>query len=257
MTWQPWRTIEDRILREHYPRLGPTGCVPLLSGRTALAIYQRAHAKLGLATQSRLTYKSTEQIDKLIADTYHNRTDKGAVSALAKRIGFPLWWVTRRARNLGLVVPRFKEADWSTTETDLLHKHAHKAPEVIRRIFLKHGFRRSATAIIVKRKREHLDIHDPERYTATQLSHLMGVDAKVVIRWISHGLLEATRRGSQRTPQQGGDMYCIHNLDLRRFIFANPVCVDLRKVDRYWFLDLMRGAGDRAAAVRTPTEPVA
>ncbi len=44
---------------------------------------------------------------------------------------------------------------------------------------------------------------------------------------------------SERTPQQGGDVYLIHESAVRRFIIENPMGFDLRKVDQLWFLDLI------------------
>ncbi len=46
----------------------------------------------------------------------------------------------------------------------------------------------------------------------------------------SAGHLKAKRRWTERTEQQGGDTYLIHEKDVRRFILKHPTEIDLRKV---------------------------
>lgn len=98
------------------------------------------------------------------------------------------------------------------------------------------GFSRSATAIHLKIKR--MRFKSGPWYTATSLASAFGVDSHQVTRWIHTGLLAARRRGSARTPQQGGDMWFITENDVIRFIRDNPAAYDLRKVSQSWFLDL-------------------
>jgi hypothetical protein len=85
--------------------------------------------------------------------------------------------------------------------------------------------------------------------SAHQTAECFGVDAKTVTRWISLGLLRADRRGTERVAEQGGDMWFIREKYLRRFVLENLNQVDLRKVDKYWFVDLITGgdSGQTAA----------
>lgn len=239
-----WTTAEEQILREHYPRGGLTACLPLLPNRSHAAIYVHAHS-LGLhykpaqAGRPRQKYFLDTFIETAIRDVYENHPEKNAVNDLARRWGRPRWWIARQARNLGLVVPRLKEPPWSPQEDALLHEIAHRHPEAIARAFRARGWRRSATAIVVRRKRLELDTTDPDHYTANTLARLMGVDAKVVTYWIGVYGLPAVRRGTERLPQQGGDQWWIARIALRRWIGANPERIDLRKVDRLWFIELL------------------
>lgn len=240
-----WTNHEEKTLRETYPTLGPQACVPLLPRRSLLAIYQYA-VKLGLKSPRthdfpRQRWWSNDHIDAAIRRCYQSKPTSGAVNALARRLGRPRYWVGQRARKLGLVMPRFKEPPWSEDEVDLLHLHAHKEPATIMRIFKTGGFTRSATAILVKRNRLDCDTEDPNHCTATGLSKLMGVDAKTVTGWIAKGWLKADRRGTERTPVQGGDMWWIRYAEVRRFVVDNAVAVDIRKVDKFWFIDLLAG----------------
>jgi hypothetical protein len=44
--------------------------------------------------------------------------------------------------------------------------------------------------------------------------------------------------------QQGGDQHWIRLCDLRAFILDNTAIVDIRKVDKFWFIDLVTHAHD-------------
>jgi hypothetical protein len=48
--YRSWTEAEVSVMREHYPRLGPTGCAPLLPGRSHTAIKVRAQV-LGLRSR--------------------------------------------------------------------------------------------------------------------------------------------------------------------------------------------------------------
>lgn len=242
-----WTTGEDRVLRELYGTPGGPALVAQRTGRALQAVYARARV-LGLrgvryipqGARSR-RYAAEPWMDEEIRRVYQERPQRGAILALAARLMRPRHWVLNRARVLGLAVARVKEPEWTREEEDLLRRLAHHRPEVIAQKFRRSGYRRTATAIAVKRKRLALDIRDPDRWTATQLAHLMGVDAKTVCRWIAREGLPAARRGTARTPAQGGDMWQIERTGLRRWIASHAQLVDLRKVDRFWFLDLAFG----------------
>jgi hypothetical protein len=237
-----WTTKEEKILRENYPGGGIQLCSELLTGRSESAIYNHA-GLIGLTRtgqpEKRRHWATTEEIDRAITNCYQKNIAKGAVADLAKEIGRPRWWVSKRAAVLGLKTPRFKELPWKDKEKDLLREHAHRNPDRIVRIFKRRGFVRSTTAIVVMRKRMQLSAVDDNRYTACLLAREFGVDAKTVLGWINKGWLKATRRGTGRVENQGGDMWWIKRRDIRSFVVENAAHIDLRKVDKVWFIDLL------------------
>jgi hypothetical protein len=79
--------------------------------------------------------------------------------------------------------------------------------------------------------------HDGSFYSASGLAQALGIDSHAVTRWIKSGHLKAKCRGTARTEQQNGDIYLIHEKDVRRFILEHPTDIDLRRVDQIWFLD--------------------
>jgi hypothetical protein len=48
-------------------------------------------------------------------------------------------------------------------------------------------------------------------------------------------------RGTARVAEQGGDEYRIAARDVRRFVIANAAAIDLRKVEKFWFIELLAG----------------
>lgn len=246
--WRPWTTREDRALREQYPRGGAEAVADLVPDRSISAIQQRAR-KIGVRAPNpgrRQRWSNCPHIDQAIREAYQSRPTPNAVGRLAQRVVRPRWWVSKRAAELGLVVPRNPDPPWSRAEDEILERMAHKPLPTIRRAMARSGFRRTETAISIRRKRLHLSSKDPDHYSATGLAAVLGVDRSTVINWIEGYGLPAKRRGTERTPQQGGDMWWIHRRQARAWIRDNPYRVDLRKVERVPFIELL--AGGRADA---------
>ena len=241
-----WTVREESILRAHYPTKGAIGCEEKLPGRTAYAIDQHARG-MGLKPPNghknpRQFYSTSPQIDEAIRRIYQGDGHDGAVNDLARTLARPRWWIGHRAVKLGFKTPRFKQADWSEEEVEIIAGLSHRIPATIQKALARAGYKRSETAIIVKLKRIGAPTGrnaDPDHYTGLQLARLFGVDLKTVTRWIAKGWLIAGRRGTDRTEQQGGDEWWIHRRDVAAFIFANPAAVDLRKVEKFWFIDLL------------------
>ncbi len=244
-----WTGREEKVLREQYAIGGVPGCVALLPGRSASSIYNRANllelrspATIKRRGVPRERWSASEQTDAVIRNVYQRIQDKNDITNLAKTIGRPRWWVSKRAAKLGLISPRFKAPTWSATEIAIIGENGHLSAAAIRRRLLRAGFKRTETAILVKLKREGVGTGrdaDPDHYTAGALSQLFGIDAKGVTAWIIKGWLKAKRRGTARTDQQGGDEWWVHRKDVRRFVIDNAAAVDVRKVEKSWFIDLL------------------
>jgi DNA-binding transcriptional regulator YdaS (Cro superfamily) len=245
-----WTSQEDRALRELWPVGGYEAVNQYLPKRTYAAIATRA-STLRLRAPAHVRkrpqrYFTTEHIDRVIREGYLAATgDKKGIARLAERVGRPRWWVSRRALELGLRQPTKKEPPWTDAELELLESLSHHTLEVIRRKMAVKGFRRSTTAIAVKVKREGISLRESREisgiYSATGLARLLGVDAKTVTRWIQVEQLPAARAGTARTAVQGGDEWRIKAKDLRRWIGEHARLVDVRKVSRDWFIDLLLG----------------
>jgi hypothetical protein len=206
-------------------------------------------------TMGRLKILSTDFIDAAIRAAYQSTPYRGLRQELARRLNRPVWWIGRRAINLGLVTPRHKEPPWSAAELSLLEQHHWKTPEAIAAIFRRRGYPRTPTAIELKRRRYGLRVADAEVYTAAQLALFMGVNGKTVCTWIARGWLKASRKGTARLSCQGGDHHQITQRAVRQFIIDYTAHVDTRKCDRLWLVDtLTQHAGAKGAAFREASD---
>jgi hypothetical protein len=186
-------------------------------------------------------YTFTPEQDKIIFHVYREMqyTQKRAwVKELAKRFGVPSWKISRRARLIGAYEPRVKESPWSSGELHILELNALYSCEVIQRKLKAQGFIRSIAGIDVKRGRLRLrEKHNP--CSAQAVASCFGIDVHTVLRWIEKGWLKACRKGTRRSGLQGGDEWIIKEKDIRDFIVKNIGLIDLRKVDKFWFVDIL------------------
>ena len=104
---------------------------------------------------------------------------------------------------------------------------------------------RSPAAIMIRAHRCDLSRRWTATLSATAVAKILGVDGKTVTVWLLKGWLKAVKRPTRRLAQQGGDPWSVERAELRRFIAENPERIDLRKVDKLAFVELLVG----------PTEP--
>lgn len=192
-------------------------------------------------------YVFTDQVDQRIREIYLLHPDaktRPGIRLLAKQSGIPHWALKRRARELGLA--RTKEKPWSEPELAILAKYAWMSDERLRLKLKAAGYTRTVTGIHLKLRRMRFK-EGGDFYSASGLAQALGIDNHAVSRWIEKGHLKARMRGSARTAQQGGDIYLIHEKDVRRFILQHPASIDLRKVDQVWFIDVLANSSRRSA----------
>jgi hypothetical protein len=188
-------------------------------------------------------YVFTEHMDNLIRDLYRNKYSPchGRVAKLAVQLNIPRWMVSRRALEINVLEPHIKEPEWTKQELHILELNALRTPVVIQRKLKLLGYHRSIYGIMLKRKRLRLTSQQIKG-SARAVAECFGVDASTVAdQWIRKGLLKATRRGTARTAQQGGDEWFIKERDIREFIIDNVGIIDFRKVDKFWLVNVLTG----------------
>lgn len=202
----------------------------------------RACRKEGMAGKrcKRPKYPISEEAAAKIEKVYKTDSGNGQVSALAKRLGLPRWKVTRFAQEKGLLAKSKKGPDWTDAEVELLYQFARYTPHVICRKLKERGYDRSITAIIVKLKRcsarQNID-----GKSARDIARCLGVDDHNIANAIAAGKLKASRRGTARIEAQGGDIWFIKDSDVRAYVIDYLNEIDIRKVDKHWFVDLLIG----------------
>ncbi|GAB4184131.1 MAG: hypothetical protein OHK0024_24200 [Thalassobaculales bacterium] len=251
-----WTPAENALLEQHYRLGGVPRCLPLLPGRTPRAVYQQA-AKLGIACairgpRVRVRWPAGYDDDAFRADWAGLPAMRGAVSALADRLGVSRAAVTKRAVALGLSLPHRKEPRWTPAEDALLDTLPLHDLDRAAAAFRQHGYRRSATAIRVRATKRGLSTRYAAALSASAAARIIGCDAKTVTTWCLAGDLPATRRGTQRLAQQGGDTWDIAPADLRRFIIDHIERIDIRRVDKIAFVLLLAGEGFGADGGASP-----
>jgi len=186
-------------------------------------------------------YEFTPLIDDLIRRAYRQYRVYGnrqAISRCARKVEIPSWKIRRRALDLGLT--RTKEPLWSDAEVAQLERWGHLTDAVIQRKLKAAGFNRSIAGIHLKLRRLRIR-QNLDGYSAHSLSEAFGVDSHKVVLWIHRKMLRATRRGTDRTEAQGGDSYWITHNAAREFVYRYPDQIDLARVEKLWFLDLVSG----------------
>jgi len=240
-----WTEQENDVLRRYFTSRGAEACEAHLPGRPRGSIYQHAN-KLGLTRPRRGAgprIARPADIDERIRHEWAllDGKKRGEVGALAERLGVPRWWLSTRAKRLRLTVPHRKEPDWTAAEIALMSKVPLHDLRRCAEIFRQHGYARTATAIAVKATRLALSRAFRDALSACAAAKVLGVDTKTVIREILMGDLAAEKRPTARLPQQGGDPWAITPAALRRYILDHADRVDLRKVEKFAFLQIVAG----------------
>lgn len=235
-----WSDADDALLRKHYPVGGVAASLAHLPHKTMSGVYQRAR-KLELTAGRGDRISPPEGFDHALREFYQSGDGKkrGECNDFADRHGLPRWWVTKRATRLGLVIPHKKEPPWSERERALMPTLPLHDVEKCAEIMREHGFVRSPTAIMVMAKKMDLSRRYRDTMSATAVSRILGVDAKSVTREILAGDLVAEKRETNRLAQQGGDPWSVTAANLRRYILTHLQRIDLRKVDKFAFVQIV------------------
>ncbi len=240
-----WSEDELDIIRRYYPTGGASACLAHLPAhRTRSGVYARAkklglQAKIGGGQKVRIDVPPDFD-DRLKRDwSQLDGKNTGAVAALAERLGVPRWWLSHRARKLGLTQPHKKEPPWTEAEDALMAKVPLHDPDRCAEIFREHGFNRSPTAIAVHAKRIGLSRRFNEGLSGRQAARILGFDDKTLTTYCISGELKATKRDDNRLPQQGGSRWVIKPADLRQFVVDRLERIDFRKVDKFELVRLL------------------
>jgi hypothetical protein len=200
---------------------------------------------LGLTTAG--TGKHTKYVwepwmDELVRQRYDSQPR--TIDWLQTQIPFPRPIIQQRAQKLG--VARLRTPGW--TEAELAYVHTHLGHEAVPAIAKKLG--RSQTAIRLMAKRRGINKHTTGGYTANSLVSLLGWQHHRTKQLVERGWLQATRRqmayGDKRP-----DAYLITEEALYRCLIAHPELIDLRRVDKDWFLDLVTKGAITKARLRS------
>lgn len=244
-----WTAEEDAIIRRLYPAGGATACVLELSKIGSA----KAHTRSVYLRASTLRVRFEGQnggrkvrvrvddagIDDKIQAGWPMLAGRGAVTRFADELGVPRSFLTDRAIRLGLTMPHRKEPPWTAAEEALMSRVPLHNPDRASAVFREHGFCRTPTSIVIRAKRLGISRRRKDVFSGTSAAKVLGVDTKTFSSWCIAGHVKAERRGTSRLPQQGGDVWSITPENLRRFVLDNLERIDIRKVEKFAFVDLL------------------
>ena len=193
-------------------------------------------------------YILDEQGRRLLLERYDGKTETtdDLMRYFAPR-GIPRSKVKKWASALGLA--RKKEPLWTEREIAFLERHLHKKSlgDIAREL--------GRTKVAVKLKAKRLGMNKTqEGYTMRGLCLALGCDHHKVEKWLSLGWLKGKRRQSERTMQQGGDMWLFTDKAIRQLIRNHPNEIDPRRMDWLWVVDLLAGGDNGIGAFMSERE---
>jgi hypothetical protein len=191
-----------------------------------------------------LSGKSLRPIKHIITPEMHSEIRKiyqnpvrGERTRYARKIGIPLWAITKYAMHQGWMPKQKKEPDWNGKELKILERNAHLNPTRIQVKLKQKGFKRTINGIVLKRKKMRL-LQNLNGQSAASVADCFGVSINVILRAIKGGRLKATRRETNRTGRQG-KLWYIKDKDIKEYVLTHLNEIDVRKVDKYWFVDIL------------------
>jgi hypothetical protein len=217
-----------------------------------LGIVFKANEYTGKKYTYQKMYIPTPEVDEIIRDSWGNKHRcVGAgivVDAVAKikALGGIRWSegaVTQRAIELGLSkAAKTSGMKWSDDENQLLEINAHLSLPIIQ-LKLHNAFpdrKRTQSAIFGQIGRLRLrSASRLDGYNAAGLSRLIGIGTASLVRFTAMGQLRGAKREMDRLEEQGGGFWFYSRDAVREFILKYPEHVDLVKVDKLWFIDLI------------------
>lgn len=189
-------------------------------------------------------YKFTNEIDLQIRELYLNKVRLNKknspcpVKMFANKVGMPAWKITKRASELGVIPITGSGAYWSKREIEILEESSDKSNITIQRRLRVEGFKRSTSAIISKFKKMSI-LRNRDGYSASSLAECFGVATRTVISKIKSGKIKAGHFSSKKAEHNIGNSYFITDKEIRKFIIEYIDEIDIRKVDKFWFVSLL------------------
>jgi hypothetical protein len=190
-------------------------------------------------------YIPTAQIDEIIRENFSNKHARGVntrtVSAI-NALGGIRWSesaVSRRALELGLSHPAH-DAEWTMQEDEVVLqslRNCRTIRSIQRKLNTLFPNRRHTESAIVTRMSYLQARKDADSYNQGELASLLGVSTVLVARWT--GLRHLN--GKRALTGNADSIWYYKKPDVRKFVLAHPDYVDLSRVNKTWFIDLLSG----------------
>lgn len=172
-------------------------------------------------------YILSEQGRRLLSECYDGTSAR--IDELQRYLGVPRYIVHRWAREMHLTGSR--GANWAKEEIAYLEKHINsKRSENI-------AAHLGRTTGAVKAKARQLGINVPDGYSLDEVRQGMGCAWDTANKWVRRGYLKGTRCAFN------DHAWDFTDAQIRDFIRSHPEEIDLRRVEKLWFLDVCLDLG--------------
>lgn len=229
-----WKTTEvARLERLSAEEAGVEQLLKELPGRSIDAIKKKAgemNLPLPVAKGGQV-WKSDEKTDALIKEAYASGS-RGAVTELAITLGVERWRISKRAGELGVASVRLKDTEWAPGELRVLEEFGEQGAAAVHRELRKRGHERSVGSVATMVAQWIATRERDDCWSARAVAEGMGVDPHTVLRWITQGGLKAKQVGAQ---------WEISRKAMKQWVVTHANAVDLKRVDKYWFIDMLGG----------------
>lgn len=204
------------------------------------AAIQARSAGIRRSWATRRKYHHTDASDSAIREAYRKWRlygNKKSIQAAADQLHWPKWVLTHRAIELGL--SRAREQPWSAAEEEILETWGWMDLAHIRARLKKAGYERTATGIKVKMVRLKLRKSAFDGWSERALAEFLGVDEHKILVWRKNRWLRPHKTGIKVAGTS--EKLFFTRAMVRTFILHHPDEIDLARVEKFTFLDLISG----------------
>jgi len=206
--------------------------------RGKLGIVRKGAALSQHMSLTRRKWHHTDAIDEAIKKAFsHKYKGRGAQREAMKATGWPEHAVFRRAVELGLTKAH-SDLPWTHEEEEFLRENAWQSPMAVQ-FHMKKRFGKTRTQSSIMAKRGRLKcMKNLEGLNHRQMEECFGVGQSMVDKWLNSGKI----RGILRFPEHqavGRSVWYFPNWEIRRFILENLEEIDLARVEKFWFVNLV------------------
>ena len=230
-----WKTSEEKLLAQEYPKHGVKGCLHLFPGRSYAALASRA-AELGLKMvhfrTARLDAGKAHAVNVAVSEAGAKRgyLDTQEINALARDLDVAPRSVRHRAKKLGLLVASVRRG-WSRREDDILRAHDRDVAasiEALREI----GSVRNANSVYTRCYKLGIVKGFDDKHTQADLVEMLGVSTRTVEHWVTKGWLVSEGHGNRAWTSK----------EIKLLLVKHPNAWDITKVNQNFILGVLTGS---------------
>ena len=172
------------------------------------------------------------------------------LNRMIRQTGLPRWYIKRQAARLGLTMHMDRRL-WTRAELEVLENLVGRVSSAT----IAKRLHRPESSVVNKLKCLGTSRRVRDGYTMRELEICLGEDHHKIARWIENGWLQDCLQGTRRHDGNGKDIHRIREKDILNFIRNHPQEINLGKVDKTWFLDLVLSKGREVRESRLRRNP--